>query len=90
MKLFFIRLKKELARETLETKTMLYIYSKATVGEASKEELKYASEQFKDILKSIGIGTFLVLPFAPVTIFLLIKLSKRYNIDILPHWYKKC
>ena len=82
------KIKSELERETLETKTMLYIYSKATIGKASKEELKYASEQFKDLLKSVGFGTVLILPFAPVTIYLLIKLSKKFEIDLFPDWYK--
>lgn len=83
------RIQEELARETLETKTMLSIYSKATIGEASPEELKYASKQFKDLLKNVGFGTVLILPFAPVSIYLLIQLSKKFDIDILPPWYKK-
>ena len=55
---------------------MLTIYRRYTQGQTSKEELKRANEQFVDILKGLGLGVFAVLPFAPITIPLVVKLGR--------------
>jgi len=79
-----LRLKMALSQEKYETKAMLSIYKKYTQGQASKEELKIANKQFGDVVKGLGIGVFAVLPFAPITIPLMIKLGKMVGVDILP------
>ncbi len=79
-----LRLKLALSQEKNETKAMLAIYRKHTRGQASKEELKLANQQFGDVVKGLGIGVFAVLPFAPITIPLMIKIAKLVGVDILP------
>jgi hypothetical protein len=84
-----IRVKIALAQEKLETKEMLGIYRRYTIKKATPEEMKQANyattnKQFVDVLKGLGIGVFAVLPFAPITIPIVIKLGKWVGVDILP------
>ncbi len=79
-----LMVKSALSQEKAETKEMLLIYRKYTQRQASKEELKIANEQFVDIVKGLGIGIFAVLPFAPITIPIVIKLGKLVGVNILP------
>jgi len=79
-----VALKIALAQEKQETKEMLSIYRRYTQGQTSKEELKRANEQFVDILKGLGLGVFAVLPFAPLTIPLVVKLGGLVGVDVLP------
>ncbi|MEW6989917.1 hypothetical protein AADZ91_04420 [Colwelliaceae bacterium 6441] len=79
-----IRVKIALAQEKDETKEMLGIYRRYTVRQASPEEMKQANAQFLDVLKGLGIGVFAVLPFAPITIPIVIKIGKWVGVDILP------
>jgi len=79
-----LRLKTALSQEKDETKEMLSIYKKYTQGQATKEDLKMANQQFGDVVKGLGIGVFAVLPFAPITIPVMIKLGKMVGVDILP------
>ena len=90
-KRFYIRLKQQMLRlkialsqEKAETKEMLTIYRRYTQGKASKEDIKIANQQFGDVMKGLGIGVFAVLPFAPITIPVMIKLGKLVGVDILP------
>lgn len=80
--------KEVLSQESDETKEMLQIYARFTLGEATPEEMKAANAQFADILKTLGLGAFAVLPFAPLTIPLVVKIGKIMGIDILPSSYK--
>ena len=79
-----IKLKIALAQEKKETKEMLSIYVKVTKGGASKDEICTANKQFLDILKGLGLGVFAVLPFAPITIPILVKLAKIVGVELLP------
>lgn len=79
-----IMLKIALAQEKAETSEMLSIYKRYTLQRASAEEMRVANQQFVDILKGLGIGVFAVLPFAPVTIPLMIKLGRWVGVEILP------
>ena len=79
-----VALKIALAQERQETIEMLTIYRRYTQGQTSKEELKRANEQFLDILKGLGLGVFAVLPFAPITIPLVVKLGRMVGVDVLP------
>jgi hypothetical protein len=83
-------IKLALAQEKQETREMLAIYRKFTQGEATELEMKAANEQLVDVLKGLGIGIFATLPFAPITIPFIIKLGKRFGIDVLPSaFYEK-
>ena len=77
-------LKFALGQEKDETKEMLAIYARYTQRKASSEEMKIANDQFLDLLKGLGMGVFAVLPFAPITIPVMIKLSRLVGVDILP------
>ncbi|MEL0640660.1 hypothetical protein V6260_08575 [Pseudoalteromonas aliena] len=79
-----VALKIALAQEKQETKEMLSIYRRYTQGQTSKEELKRANEQFVDILKGLGLGVFALLPFAPITIPLVVRLGTLVGVDVLP------
>ncbi len=84
LKRAMVTLKFALAQERDETREMLVIYRRYTQGQASREELKIANRQFIDILKGLGLGVFAVLPFAPITIPLVVKLASLVGVDILP------
>jgi hypothetical protein len=77
-------LKAALSQEKAETRAMLSIYRKYTQGQASKEEIKIANQQFGDVVKGLGIGVFAVLPFSPITIPLMVKLGRVVGVEILP------
>ncbi|WDE05615.1 hypothetical protein SG34_001335 [Thalassomonas viridans] len=79
-----VRVKIALAQEKTETKEMLVIYRKYTQGNASEAEMKMANRQFLDLLKGLGLGVFVVLPFAPITIPVMIKVGKWVGVDIIP------
>jgi hypothetical protein len=78
-----------LAKETKENKEMLNIYYRHTRGEASSEEMDKANEQFRNLMKTLGMGTLLLIPLSPITIPTFVKLGKLFDIDILPHWSKE-
>lgn len=79
-----VRIKYALAQEHDETKKMLSIYSKYTRRKATPEEMKIANKQFIDVLKGLGLGVFAVLPFAPITIPLVVKIGRLVGIEIMP------
>ena len=53
-----------------------------------KKDLQIANNQLKELLKDLGFGLLTSLPFSPITIPFILKLSKRYNVDIIPEWFK--
>ncbi len=67
---------------------MLDVYIKYVEGNVSEEELENANEQLKEILKSLGLGILIVLPFSPVTLPYIFSKAKELNIDLIPNWYK--
>lgn len=79
-----IALKCALEQEKLETKEMLEIYKRYSLGRAQKSELKTANAQLVDILKGLGLGVFAVLPFAPITIPIIVKVGQLVGVDVLP------
>ena len=79
-----LNFREALGQEKKETIEMLVIYRKFTNKNASKEEMKVAHQQFFDLLKGAGLGVFALLPFAPLTIPLILKLGKMWGIELLP------
>lgn len=84
VKLDMLVVKEALSQEKQETKEMLVTYKRYTRKQASKDELADANKQFADLLKGLGLGVFAVLPFAPLTIPLVLKLGKMVGVDVLP------
>ena len=85
----FKKIKLGLEQESRETKEMIRIYIKYTRGESNQEEMKKANAQFRDFLKTIGLGVLAALPFAVVTIPLMVKWGKKIGIDIIPTGFKE-
>ena len=67
---------------------MLDIYIKYAEGHASNEELNSANEQLKQILKNLGLGILIILPFSPITLPYIFSKAKELEIDLIPNWYK--
>ena len=85
----FTKIKKALEQESRETKEMLKIYMKYSRSEATEEEMAQANKQFRDFLKTVGLGVLTILPFAIVTIPLMVKWGKKIGIDIIPESFKE-
>ena len=57
-------------------------------GNVDEEELEKANKQLNILLKELGFGVLTILPFSPITIPLVARLAKKYQIDIVPEWFK--
>lgn len=79
-----IRLQQALSQEKDETKQMLVIYQNYVLGNASKAELKIANQQLGDVLRATGLSIFAILPFAPITIPIIVKLGRKLGIEVMP------
>jgi len=95
MKVFTKRLNKILSKlqesfleENRENKKMLDIYIKFAEGSASSDELELANSQLRQILKNLGLGILLILPFSPITLPYIFSKAKELEIDLVPNWYK--
>jgi len=82
------KLQKSFLVENRENKKMLDIYIKYAEGSASNEELDFANEQLKQILKNLGLGILIILPFSPITLPYIFSKAKELEIDLIPNWYK--
>jgi len=82
------KLREGLSKESDETKEMLEIYYKWTNGKATDEDLHKANEQFADLIRAMGLGIFLILPAAPITIPFFVKLGKMVGVDLLPSAFR--
>lgn len=88
LKYYLLILKEGLSKESFETKQMLEIYYRYSIGKANDNELFLANKQFKSFLKTIGLGFLVFLPFSPITIPFMVKLGKNIGINILPNSFK--
>ena len=82
------KLQQSFLTENIQNKKMLDVYIKYVEGNVSEEELENANEQLKEILKSLGLGILIVLPFSPITLPYIFSKAKELNIDLIPKWYK--
>jgi len=65
-------------------KYMADVYARYLRGEAGTEEMEQANVYFRDYLKVAGLGALVLLPGAPITIPLAVKLGKAVGVDIFP------
>ena len=79
-----LKVKEALAQEKVETKEMLNTYQRYLQGDADKAQMKQANKQFVDLIKGLGLGVVVVLPFSPITIPLIVKLGQSVGVDVLP------
>ncbi|WP_338291376.1 hypothetical protein [Planctobacterium marinum] len=82
-------LQKGLAQEREETKQMLAVYHKYTRGEASEQEMLEANQQFRDVIKGLGLSVVVILPFSPITLPAIVKLGQKFGIEVLPSAFKE-
>ena len=95
MKIFTKRFYKTLSKlqdsfliENRENKKMLDVYLQMMDGTATDKEIKLANSQLQQILKNLGLGILIVLPFSPITLPYIFTKAKELNIDLIPNWYK--
>ena len=67
---------------------MLDTYLKFVEGSVTERELELANSQLQQILKNLGLGILLILPFSPITVPYIFSKAKELNIDLIPNWYK--
>ena len=84
-----VLLKNLLEQESESTKEMLKTYYSYTQGKIKEEDLEQANKQLKELIRDLGFGFLTILPFAPITIPFLVKLARKYKIDIVPEWFKE-
>jgi hypothetical protein len=84
-----LEIKELLAKENDQTNEMIDTYQRYVQGTVSDDEMDKANEQFKNLLKTVGLGVLVVLPFSPITIPAILKLAKKHGIDVLPDAFKK-
>ena len=84
LKTNLLRLREVFKKESIETKNMVSTYQKYLRGESTAEEMEEANEQFRDLLRGLGLGVIVVLPFSPITIPLVVKLGQRLGIEVFP------
>jgi hypothetical protein len=89
LKTALIALRETLLEERQETREMLEIYFRFTQGQATAEEMHHANRQFAELIRYMGLGVLLILPMAPVSIPLIVKLGRRLGIDVLPNTTRK-
>ncbi|MDA9762818.1 hypothetical protein N9D36_02700 [Gammaproteobacteria bacterium] len=95
MKIFTKRFYKTLSKlqdsfliENRENKKMLDVYLQIMDGTATDKEIELANSQLQQILKNLGLGILIVLPFSPITLPFIFSKAKELNIDLIPNWYK--
>ena len=74
---YLLKLKDAFLEENVQNTKMLDLYLKYLEGEASEQDLEDANKQLAEILKSLGMGVLVVLPFSPVSIPYLVKKAKE-------------
>lgn len=84
-----LKIRHVIRQESKETKEMLNIYMDYSLGKATKEDMEKANKQFKDLLRTAGIGVILVLPLAPITLPFFLKLGEKLGIEMLPSAMKE-
>ena len=88
IKEWLLKLKEKLGTEADETREMFNTYVRYTQGEATEAEMNTANEQFKDLLRGLGMGTLAALPGSVITLPVVFKLAKKFNIEIMPSAFR--
>jgi hypothetical protein len=79
------KLKSQLAQEGTDTKDMMNTYQKVLCGTTtSEEEIGAANDQFKDLLKGVGLLGLFIIPGGSLIIPAAVSVAKKFDINILP------
>lgn len=80
-----IEIKECLAIERDQTIDMLRTYKNYVLGkDITSEEMKAANRQIIDVFRASGLTIMIILPGSVVTIPFLVKVARKYNIELLP------
>lgn len=82
------RVRDILAEENSANRIMLENYARWAKG-GSKDDLLMANAQLQESVRSLGAGFMLILPLSFLTFPLLLRLSERTGIRILPAWFDR-
>ena len=50
--------------------------------------MEEANKQFVDVIRGLGLGVLVVLPFSPITLPFIVKLGERIGVNVLPSAFK--
>jgi hypothetical protein len=89
IKKWLLDLKGKLATEAGETQSMFDTYVRYTQGQATDAEMNAANDQFKDLLRGLGMGTLAALPGSVITLPVVFKLAKKFNVEIMPSSFRE-
>ncbi len=77
-------LQRGLALEAIAVRGMMGTYYRFLKNEVTPAQMEQANAEFRNFLKSLGLGTLFLLPGSPITIPAAIKAARSLGIDILP------
>lgn len=78
------RLQNGLKAEAQSVGAMFGTYRRYLRKEASEEDLEEANKAFRNLLKTLGLGTLFLLPGGMITIPLVVKLGQRFGVELMP------
>lgn len=76
----------EEGKKTSEASIILARYAKG--DKVSKEDMDKFRNQIVNVVKMLGLGAFIIVPGSSI-LPLIIKIAKKYNINILPSSFNK-
>ncbi|NRA66784.1 MAG: hypothetical protein HRU19_20010 [Pseudobacteriovorax sp.] len=82
------KLKAGLSSEKQETELMIYTYRLFLSGKASKQEMKIAHAQLRDIMRTVGLGALVIMPFSFLTLPILVKIGEKLGVNVLPSSFR--
>ncbi len=77
----------EEGKKTSEASIILARYAKG--DKVSKEDMDKFRNQIVNVVKMLGLGAFIIVPGSSILLPLIIKIAKKYNINILPSSFNK-
>lgn len=85
-----MELKRCLAQEKDQTIDMLKVYKRCVSGgDVTADELSEANKQIVDVIRTSGLSILVMLPGSVITIPVLVKFARKYNIELLPDSFLK-
>ncbi|MDF1666692.1 MAG: cyclic nucleotide-binding domain-containing protein [Planctomycetota bacterium] len=80
------RLQSGLQSEAKSVGAMFATYGRYIRKEASEEDMEEANKAFRNVVKTLGMGTLFLLPGGLITIPLVVKLGQRFGIEFMPEF----
>jgi len=85
IKTAMIEIKDCFALERDQTIDMLRTYKNYVLGRnIDNEEMEAANRQIIDVFRASGLSIMIILPGSVITIPFLVKVARKYNIELLP------